>query len=281
MTECNPPVFHLPLPLPLPIAGLVQEKVGDILGHLAYFAVLLLLSLATVMICVVKIVQDRKEPDMEYSQYLLPVAWSVYNMVGPILFFCAACLKKTRTLEMAMSLLIVVGVTYNAMFQLCFRSTALLWLLPLVHSYFCGAILRSSCQSKLPQLADSAVCYSADLCFRTNAMLLHQAFDSCSGTAAQPLLTIANKPYGTVIAYFDGHICSLQPLRCHCRCTLAWPRPLLQQCGSSTASSPSASVAPSIHHHPLCHECAANSGSRFERAWDAALHNAGRSVAAA
>jgi hypothetical protein len=103
----------LPLPLPLPIAGLVQEKVTDILGQLVYFSVLLLLSLVPVLICVGKIVEEHKDPsgDAEYSKYLLPSAWAVYNMVGPILFFCAACLKKTRTLEMAMLLLIVVSVS--------------------------------------------------------------------------------------------------------------------------------------------------------------------------
>jgi succinate-acetate transporter protein len=101
-----------------PIAGLVQERVPDILGQLAYFSILLLLSLATVLVCVAKIVQDHKVPRTdapEYSQYLLPIAWAVYNMVGPILFFCAACLKKTRTLEMAMSLLIVVSCSARRM----------------------------------------------------------------------------------------------------------------------------------------------------------------------
>jgi hypothetical protein len=86
------------------LAGLAQEQVGDVVGHLLYFSLLLLMSLATIIICVTKTVQGGKL----HSRFLLPAAWAIYNAVGPVLFFCAATLKKTKSLELAMYLLSMV-----------------------------------------------------------------------------------------------------------------------------------------------------------------------------
>jgi hypothetical protein len=85
-------------------AGLAQEQVRDVVGHLLYFSLLLLMSLATIIICVTKTLQGGKL----HSRFLLPAAWAIYNAVGPVLFFCAATLKKTKSLELAMYLLSMV-----------------------------------------------------------------------------------------------------------------------------------------------------------------------------
>jgi hypothetical protein len=95
-------INHL-IPAALP-AGLAQEQVRDVVGHLLYFSLLLLMSLATIIICVTKSVQGQKV----HSRFLLPAAWALYNAVGPVLFFCAATLKKTKSLELAMYLLSMV-----------------------------------------------------------------------------------------------------------------------------------------------------------------------------
>jgi hypothetical protein len=74
-------------------------------GHLLYFSLLLLLSLATIIISITQTVREGKM----HSRFLLPAAWAVYNAVGPVLFFCAATLKKTKSLELAMYLLSMVS----------------------------------------------------------------------------------------------------------------------------------------------------------------------------
>ncbi|WIA35221.1 hypothetical protein OEZ86_003683 [Tetradesmus obliquus] len=81
-----------------PDDNLVQEKVIGITGQLLYFTLLLLLSLATIAICVTKTIKSGKF----HSRFFLPAAWAAYNAVGPLLFFCAALMKKTKNLEMAM-----------------------------------------------------------------------------------------------------------------------------------------------------------------------------------
>lgn len=86
-------------------AGLAQESVRDVVGQLLYFALLLLLSFATIIICIAKTVQGGRL----HSRFLLPAAWALYNAVGPVLFFCAATLKKSKSLELAMYLLSMVS----------------------------------------------------------------------------------------------------------------------------------------------------------------------------
>ena len=44
-----------------------------------------------------------------HSRYVLPASWALYNAVGPVLFFAAAGLKRTRSLEMAVYVLSTVG----------------------------------------------------------------------------------------------------------------------------------------------------------------------------
>jgi hypothetical protein len=96
-------------------ADLVREPMSEMLGHLLYFSLLLLMSLATIFICVAETVKDHKL----HSRFLLPAAWAVYNAVGPVLFFCAACLKKTKSLEMAMYLLSSVRAASNELINEC------------------------------------------------------------------------------------------------------------------------------------------------------------------
>lgn len=101
---------HQPLPGCVVLhAGLAQEQVRDVVGHLLYFSLLLLLSGATIVICVSKTVKDGRL----HSRFLLPAAWAVYNAVGPMLFLCAACLKKSKSLELAMYILSMVRACWS------------------------------------------------------------------------------------------------------------------------------------------------------------------------
>lgn len=98
----------------------MQEKVTGITGQLLYFTLLLLLSLATIAICVTKTIKSGKF----HSRFFLPAAWAAYNAVGPLLFFCAALMKKTKSLEMAMHSLCTVSGSWHEPVQLYLPSDA-------------------------------------------------------------------------------------------------------------------------------------------------------------
>ncbi|KAF6264344.1 hypothetical protein COO60DRAFT_1698383 [Scenedesmus sp. NREL 46B-D3] len=103
--------------------SLAQEQVRDVVGHLLYFSLLLLLSGATIVICVSKTVKDGRL----HSRFLLPAAWAVYNAVGPMLFLCAACLKKSKSVELAMYILSMVHslMAFTALVAMWFVNSAL------------------------------------------------------------------------------------------------------------------------------------------------------------
>lgn len=86
--------------------NLVSEHVKDIGGQLVFFTLLALVSLTTIGACIVKLTQVPA--GKEHSIFVLPAAWAVYNLVGPLLFFCASMCKKTRSLEMCIYILSAV-----------------------------------------------------------------------------------------------------------------------------------------------------------------------------
>lgn len=103
--------------------SLAQESVRDVVGQLLYFVLLLLLSFATIVICIAKTVQGGRL----HSRFLLPAAWALYNAVGPVLFFCAATLKKSKSLELAMYLLSMMHtlMSFTALVAMWFVNSAL------------------------------------------------------------------------------------------------------------------------------------------------------------
>lgn len=91
---------------------MVQERLTDIIGHLIYFSILFLLSLAAVAACVYKTIKPddpKYTPGRPHSRFVLPAAWAIYNAIGPMLFFASAMAKKTRSLGMAALILFYVS----------------------------------------------------------------------------------------------------------------------------------------------------------------------------
>lgn len=84
---------------------MAHANAADIKDQLAYFAVMALVAFATIIVCIYQAAAAGRLT----SNYVLPAAWALYNAVGPALFFAAAFCKRTRTLEMAMYTLSMVG----------------------------------------------------------------------------------------------------------------------------------------------------------------------------